>query len=152
MYKWWNDGWGMIKLWDVNEIMVHDGCVDAVSIETRNIWIIIALLVCTSKWSAQCITSSLVIPWGERWREGVREGQQVFALDECINSCMSCCVRPSLPPPQPSIYMAPRFVIYINPPLSGGASIEKYWRGCFPIPPFDAIRGKNDSGPLIIIF
>ena len=22
----------------------------------------------------------------------------------------------------------------------------------FPIPPFDAIRGKNDSGPLIIIF
>ena len=61
---------------------------------------------------------------------------------------------PSLTPPpiQPSIYMAPRFVIYINPPLSGGASSEKYWRGYFPFPPFDAIRGKNDSGPLIIIF
>ena len=80
--------------------MVHDGCVDAVSIETRNIWIIIALLVCTSKWSAQCTTSGLVIPWGERWRVGVREGQQVFLLwMTCITSCMSCCVLPSLPPP-----------------------------------------------------
>ena len=140
----------------MNEIMVHDGCVDAVSIETRNIWIIIALLVCTSKWSAQCTTSGLVIPWGERWRVGVREGQQVFLLwMTCITSCMSCCVLPSLPPPplpQPSIYMAPRFVVYNNPPLSEGASSEKYWRGYFPFPSFDAIRGKNDSGPLIIIF
>ena len=87
----------------MNEIMVHDGCVDAVSIETRNIWIIIALLVCTSKWSAQCTTSGLVIPWGERWRVGVREGQQVFfALDD-MYYFMYVMLCPSLTPPPPSL-------------------------------------------------
>ena len=88
-------------------------------------------------------------------REGAREGQQIFTLDGMyyfmyVMLCPS--LTPPPPPPQPSIYMAPRFVIYINPPLSGGASSEKYWRGYFPFPPFDAIRGKNDSGPLIIFF
>ena len=118
----------------MNEIMVHDGCVDAVSIETRNIWIIIALLVCTSKWSAQCITSSLVIPWGERWREGVKEGQQVFCSG-CHVLLHVCHVVsfPHSPPPQPSIYMAPRFVIYINPPLSGGA-VKSIGAVIFPSP------------------
>ena len=103
MYKWWNDGWGMMELWDVNEIMVHDGCVDAVSIETRNKWILIALLVCTSKWSAQCITSSLVIPWGERWREGVKEGQQVFCsgCHVLLHVCHVVSFPQSPPPPSP---------------------------------------------------
>ena len=63
----------------------------------------IALLVCTSKWSAQCITSSLVIPWGERWREGVKEGQQVFCsgCHVLLHVCHVVSFPHSPPPPSP---------------------------------------------------
>ena len=61
----------------MNELMIHDGCVDAVSMEKRNIWII-GSTIYMYKWSAQCVTSKLVVTWGGRWREGVREGQQIL--------------------------------------------------------------------------
>ena len=61
----------------MNEFMIHDGCVDAVSIETRNIWII-SSTINMYKWSAQCVTSRLVVTWGGKWREGAREGKQIL--------------------------------------------------------------------------
>ena len=102
--------------------------------ETGNIWII-GSTINMYKWSAQCITSSLVIPWGERWREGVREGQQVFYSGwyVLLHVCHVVSFPHSPPPPQPSIYMAPRFVIYINPPLSGGA-VKSIGAVIFPSP------------------